>query len=78
MPVSVYEALSVMFQFGLWIFALLTFVVTLLIYLHKKNRPTHRKVHGLFRYYLGCKPLPLKRLWRKNRVAARLFFLFIR
>ncbi|CAH8768260.1 putative holin-like toxin [Paenibacillus thiaminolyticus] len=26
-----------MFQFGLWIFALLTFVVTLLIYLHTKK-----------------------------------------
>ncbi|WP_420901968.1 putative holin-like toxin [Paenibacillus dendritiformis] len=37
MPVSVYEALSTMFQFGLWIFALLTFVVTLLIYLHTKK-----------------------------------------
>ncbi|WP_019419781.1 putative holin-like toxin [Paenibacillus sp. OSY-SE] len=34
---SVYEALSVMFQFGLWIFALLTFVVMLLIYMHKKK-----------------------------------------
>ncbi|WP_420916579.1 putative holin-like toxin [Paenibacillus thiaminolyticus] len=26
-----------MFQFGLWIFALLTFFVTLLIYLHTKK-----------------------------------------
>ncbi|WP_422730640.1 putative holin-like toxin [Paenibacillus popilliae] len=26
-----------MFQFGLWIFALLTFVLTLLIYLHTKK-----------------------------------------
>ncbi|WP_369011109.1 putative holin-like toxin [Paenibacillus sp. MER TA 81-3] len=34
---SVYEALSVMFQFGLWIFALLTFVVMLMIYMHKKK-----------------------------------------
>ncbi|WP_157259650.1 putative holin-like toxin [Paenibacillus profundus] len=37
MLVSVYEALSVMFQFGLWIFALLTLIITLLIYLHKKK-----------------------------------------
>ncbi|WP_420916875.1 putative holin-like toxin [Paenibacillus thiaminolyticus] len=29
--------MSFMFQFGIWIFALLTFVVTLLIYLHKKK-----------------------------------------
>ncbi|TDL54176.1 putative holin-like toxin [Paenibacillus dendritiformis] len=34
---SVYEALSVMFQFGIWIIALLTFVVTLLIYVHTKK-----------------------------------------
>ncbi|MCY9528401.1 MULTISPECIES: putative holin-like toxin [Paenibacillus] len=34
---SVYEALSVMFQFGLWILALLTLIVTLLIYLHQKK-----------------------------------------
>ncbi|NKI21838.1 hypothetical protein HFN20_11500 [Paenibacillus dendritiformis] len=34
---SIYEALSIMFQFGLWIFALFTFVVTLLIYLHTKK-----------------------------------------
>ncbi|MFL1675524.1 putative holin-like toxin [Paenibacillus dendritiformis] len=37
MPVSVYLALSIMFQFGLCIFALLMFVVTLLIYLHTKK-----------------------------------------
>ncbi|WP_373871530.1 MULTISPECIES: putative holin-like toxin [Paenibacillus] len=37
MPVSVYEALSVMFQSGIWIFALLMFVITLLIYLHTKK-----------------------------------------
>jgi len=35
MPVSVYEALSVMLQFGLWILALITLIITLLIYLNK-------------------------------------------
>ncbi|CAH0122031.1 MULTISPECIES: putative holin-like toxin [unclassified Paenibacillus] len=34
---STYEALSVMFQFGLWIFALLTLVVTLLAHFGKKK-----------------------------------------
>ncbi|WP_197260041.1 putative holin-like toxin [Paenibacillus dendritiformis] len=37
MLVSVYEALFVMFQFGIWIFALLMFVITLLLYLHTKK-----------------------------------------
>lgn len=37
MPVSVYEAMSVMFQFGISILALLTFVGTLLIYMHTKK-----------------------------------------
>ncbi|MFD3273336.1 putative holin-like toxin [Paenibacillus dendritiformis] len=48
MPVSVYEALSVMFQFGIWRIALLTFVVTLLIYLHKEIGRPREKVNGLF------------------------------
>ncbi|MFD0868764.1 putative holin-like toxin [Paenibacillus residui] len=34
---SVYEALSVMFQFGIWIIALITLVITLLIYANKKK-----------------------------------------
>ncbi|MBU5440561.1 putative holin-like toxin [Paenibacillus sp. MSJ-34] len=34
---SVYEALSVMLQFGLWILALITLVITLLIYLAKRK-----------------------------------------
>ncbi|GAC42239.1 periplasmic component [Paenibacillus popilliae ATCC 14706] len=47
---SVYEALSVMFQFGLWIFALLTFVVTLLILLtHKEIDRRRVMVSDLFR-----------------------------
>ncbi|WP_356710600.1 putative holin-like toxin [Paenibacillus sp. CECT 9249] len=37
MPMSVYEALSVMLQFGLWILALITLVITLLIYLAKRK-----------------------------------------
>lgn len=34
---SVYEALSIMFQFGAWIIALITFVITLLIYVMKQK-----------------------------------------
>ncbi|MFW5437132.1 putative holin-like toxin [Paenibacillus apiarius] len=34
---SVYEALSAMFQFGLLILALLTFVVTLIVYMNTKK-----------------------------------------
>jgi hypothetical protein len=38
MPVTVYEALDIMLQFGLWILALITFIITLLyIYLNKKK-----------------------------------------
>ncbi|WP_213519246.1 putative holin-like toxin [Paenibacillus montaniterrae] len=34
---SVYEALSVMIQFGIWIVALMTLFITLLIYMTKKK-----------------------------------------
>ncbi|WP_207910935.1 putative holin-like toxin [Paenibacillus albiflavus] len=34
---SVYEAISVMFQFGMWIIALITLIITLLIYVNKKK-----------------------------------------
>lgn len=37
MPVTVYEALDIMLQFGLWILALITFIITLLIYMNKKK-----------------------------------------
>ncbi|WP_366925986.1 putative holin-like toxin [Paenibacillus dendritiformis] len=32
-----YEALFVIFQFGIWIFALLMFVITLLLYLTQRK-----------------------------------------
>ncbi len=38
MPVSVYEALSAMLQFGLWILALITLIITLLMYLNKHKQ----------------------------------------
>ncbi|WP_412102352.1 putative holin-like toxin [Paenibacillus alvei] len=56
MPVSVYEALSAMLQFGLWILALITLIITLLMYLNKHKQTALGQRMRLFMLQKAFRP----------------------